>query len=67
MLHEAFISLSFKLQSLVCYTVGMNVECTAELSPPMSNQWDKEEAHLLNWLICLQYVEGMLDLLLHLN
>ena len=40
---------------------------TAELSPPMSNQRDKEEAHLFNWLNFLQYVEGMLDLLLHLN
>ena len=40
---------------------------TAELSLPMSNQRDKEETHLFNWLNFLQYVEGMLDLLLHLS
>lgn len=32
---------------------------TADLSPPMSNWRDKEEAQLMNWAHFLQFVEGM--------
>ena len=32
---------------------------TPELSPPMSNWRDKEEAQLLNWTNFLGFVEGM--------
>ena len=31
----------------------------ADLSPPMSNGRDKEEAQLMNWLNFLQFVEGI--------
>lgn len=37
---------------------------TADLSPPMSNWRDKEEAQLMNWANFLEFVEGMLGLLL---
>ena len=36
---------------------------TPELSPPMSNCRDKEEAQLLNWANFLEFVDGIYEIL----
>jgi hypothetical protein len=40
---------------------------TPELSPPMSNGREKEEAQLLNWTNFLGFVEGMLVECMHIS